>query len=93
MTLSPSLTFGLLIATLYGALAHLILGGDGRRLLAFVLASWIGFAIGQGIGEVMAIRMFAIGPTNMLTASLGALIAIAAAAVLSAQRRPPLASS
>lgn len=92
MTLSPSLTFGLLVATLYGALAHLILGGDGRRLLAFIVASWIGFAIGQGVGEVMVIRVLAIGPTNMLAASLGALLAVATVAVLSAPRRPPASS-
>ncbi len=92
MTLSPSFTFGLLIATLYGALAHLILGGDGRRLLAFIAASWTGFAIGQGVGEVMDIRVLAIGPTNMLTASLGALLAVATVTVLSAPRRPSASS-
>ncbi len=77
-----------MLATLYGAMAHLILGGDGRRLVFFILAAWVGFAIGQAAGQVMNIRVLAIGPTNTLTATLGSLIALVTTAVLSARRRP-----
>jgi hypothetical protein len=85
MILSPSFTLGVLLATLYGAIAHLILGGNGRRLLFFIAASWIGFAIGQGAGRVLQIRILAIGPTSLLPATLGSLIALVAAVVLSAR--------
>ncbi len=78
-----------MLATFYGALAHLILGGDGRTLLIDILAAWLGFAIGQGVGQVMEIHVLNIGPTNVLTGTLGAFIALATTAVLSAQRHFP----
>jgi uncharacterized membrane protein YeaQ/YmgE (transglycosylase-associated protein family) len=81
--LSPSLTFSIILATLYGMLAHLILGGDFGALVTYTLAAFIGFAIGQGVGEVMDVRALAIGPTNVLAASLGSLIAIIALVFLS----------
>jgi uncharacterized membrane protein YeaQ/YmgE (transglycosylase-associated protein family) len=83
--LSPSFTFGVALATLYGALAHLILGGNGRRLLFFIVASWIGFAIGQGAGQVLQIRVLAIGPTSIIPATFGSIIALVAAVFLSAR--------
>jgi hypothetical protein len=86
MLLSPAFTFGLLLATLYGALTHLILGGEVRLLLVYILASWVGFGIGQGIGQVMAIRLLAIGQINVLTATLGSLIALATTVFLSQGR-------
>lgn len=84
--LSPAFTFGLLLATSYGTLAHLILGGDARRMLAYIVASWIGFGIGQGVGQVMGIRVLAIGQINVLAATLGAVIALATTAFLSLGR-------
>jgi uncharacterized membrane protein YeaQ/YmgE (transglycosylase-associated protein family) len=86
MPLSPTLTFSLLLATFYGALAHLILNGGGRQLVVFVIAAWIGFAIGQEAGDVMGITILAIGPTNIVPASLGALVAVATAAILAYRR-------
>ena len=83
MILSPTLVFGALLSTLYGALAHLLLGGGGKRLVAYVVAAWVGFAAGQAIGDVMHITALAVGPTNLLAATLGAVVAIAATAVLS----------
>ncbi len=89
MVISPAFTFGLLIATFYGALAHVLLGGDGRRLLALVIASWIGFAIGQGLGQIMGINALAVGPIRVLAASLGSFIATATTAFLWITRKPP----
>jgi uncharacterized membrane protein YeaQ/YmgE (transglycosylase-associated protein family) len=88
MIISPAFTSGILIATFYGALTHLIFGGDGRRLAATVVAGWIGFAIGQAIGQVMAIRVLALGPINLLSATVGALVATTAIAFLAAHRNP-----
>lgn len=83
MTISPALTFSLLLGVAYGLLAHLILGGDIRRLLAYVAASLIGFGIGQGIGSVMSIQALTIGQINMLPASAGSIIAVITLAILS----------
>ena len=85
MTLSPSFTFDIMLATLYGALAHLILGGNGRRLVVLIVASWIGFGIGQAVGQVMDIRVLALGPTNIVPATLGSLIALISTTILSAR--------
>jgi hypothetical protein len=65
-----------MLATLYGALTHLILGGDGRRLLICILTAWVGFALGQAVGQVAVITFLAIGRINLLTGSLGALTAL-----------------
>lgn len=87
MAISPTLVFGLLLATLLGALAHLILGGGGGRLLLFLAAAWIGFALGEAIGGIMRITTLSFGPLNTLAAALGAVVALVAAAVLSGRER------
>ena len=46
----PSLLFAFLIASLYGALYHLIRGGGLGRLLLFLIFGWAGFAIGHLVG-------------------------------------------
>jgi hypothetical protein len=85
---SPSLTFGLLLGALCGAVVHLIFGGGGRLLLLYIVAAWIGFAIGQAVGDVMGIRILAVGPTNVLTGILGALAAAGVMVFLAWQRVP-----
>jgi hypothetical protein len=83
---SPAFTFGVLLATFYGAVIHLIFGGDGRRLTAMIAAAWVGFALGQAIGQVMDIEALAIGPINLVAATLGAFIATLTTVFLSAYR-------
>ncbi len=86
MIFSPALTFGLLLATLYGALTHLIIGGSGRILLLYILTSWVGFAIGQATGRVMGIHIWAIGAIGVITGTLGSAIALTTAVLLSGRR-------
>jgi hypothetical protein len=83
---SPAFVFGLLLAMFYGALAHLIFGGGGRSLLFFILAAWTGFAVGHAVGQVMGIHILLIGPINILTGTLGALIAVVTTAILSSRQ-------
>jgi len=83
---SPSVTFGFVLATLYGALFHLILGGDVRRLALFLLAGWLGFALGQIFGIILAINVLNIGPLHFFSASLGAGLALLAARLLTSDR-------
>jgi uncharacterized membrane protein YeaQ/YmgE (transglycosylase-associated protein family) len=82
----PSATFSLLLAVLYGALAHLITGGPGRQLVVYIIASCVGFAIGQGVGVVMNIKILAIGPANLLPATLGSIIALGTTILLSTRK-------
>lgn len=79
---SPATSFGLMLATFYGTLAHLVLGGDGGRLVAYILASWAGFVIGQAAGEVFGMAIAGIGPIHVGGATFGALAAIVLTRIL-----------
>lgn len=72
----PSIVFGFVLATFYGSLFHLISGGDVRRLALFLLASWVGFALGHITGDLLNVDVLDIGPLNMLNATIGALLAL-----------------
>jgi hypothetical protein len=67
------------LATLYGAGFHLWQGGGARRLALFLLAGWLGFALGQWVGEALSIRVLMIGALHWLTATLGSVLALFAA--------------
>lgn len=77
--LSPSFVFGFILATLYGAIFHLIVGGDARRLALFLLAGWLGFLLGHILGGLLEIHILDIGPVHTLTATVGAWLALFAA--------------
>lgn len=73
---SPPIVFGFLLATLYGALFHLIFGGSARQLALYLLASWLGFAVGQVFGAIFEVNALAIGVLNTFTATSGAWLAL-----------------
>lgn len=79
---SPNATFGFIIATLFGATFHLIVGGDARRLALFLLSGWIGFGLGHVVGMLFQINMLNIGALRVVTASVGAVVALIVAYVL-----------
>lgn len=83
----PSVTFGFILATLFGAGFHLIVGGDARRLALFLLAGWVGFALGHLFGAFFQVNMLNIGTLRVFTASLGAVIALLAAYLLTSSRK------
>lgn len=83
---SPSLVLGFILATLYGALFHLVSGGDARRLALFFLTGWIGFALGHITGDLLDVNFFDIGPLNAFNATIGAGIALIATWILTRQR-------
>ena len=64
MTL-PTLIFGGLVATLYGAIFHLIRGGGLGKLLLYILLSWAGFFLGQYIGERTSWEFINVGALNL----------------------------
>ena len=81
-----TLTFAFILATLLGALFHLIVGGDARRLALFLLAGWLGFAIGHLVGVALEINLLNIGTLRVLPAAVGSLITLIVALLLTAQR-------
>lgn len=81
----PSVVFSFILATLYGAAFHLISGGDARRLALFLLAAWLGFGLGHTFGETFNVTLMDIGSLHMLTATMGAWLALVVARILTRQ--------
>ena len=71
-----SIVLGFLLATAYGTLFHVLIGGPARRLILYVIASWLGFAIGYFVGEMLLLDWFKLGPLNLLAASAGSWLAL-----------------
>jgi hypothetical protein len=82
------LILGFLLATVYGAAFHLVLGGPARRILLYLLAAWLGFTIGHIIGEWLNFHVLVLGPVNLLSASLGAWLALIVSWWLAGQQLP-----
>jgi hypothetical protein len=83
---SPNTTLAFILATIFGAAFHLIMGGDARRLALFLLSGWIGFSLGHLLGIVFDINFLNIGTLRILSASLGAIVALIVAHVLTTNR-------
>ena len=73
---ASALILGFFIATAYGAGFHLLMGGGARRLLLYVGASWLGFALGHLVGDILSINLLKLGALHLFSASLGAWIAL-----------------
>ncbi len=73
MTL-PTLIFGGLLATLYGAVFHLIRGGGLGKLLVYILLSWAGFWSGQFIAERYSLEFLNIGSLHLGIATILSII-------------------
>jgi hypothetical protein len=74
--IAAPLILGFLLATAYGAAFHFLFGGPARRILLYLLAAWLGFAVGHIIGEWFNFRLLTLGAVNLLSASLGAWLAL-----------------
>ncbi len=87
MTL-PTLLLAFALSTLYGAGFHLWQGGGARRLALYLLSGWLGFALGQVLGDLLGMQLLAVGALNFLTATLGSGIALFAARWLMPSEKP-----
>jgi uncharacterized membrane protein YeaQ/YmgE (transglycosylase-associated protein family) len=77
---------GFILATLYGAAFHLIVGGNTRRMALYILAGWLGFALGQAFGSLLGVRVLSIGPINTFSATLGSWLALVVTRILTDER-------
>lgn len=73
---ASGIILGFLLATIYGTVFHLFVGGPSRRILLYVFASWIGFTIGHIIGDLLGLELLKLGAVHLFSASLGAWIAL-----------------
>ncbi len=78
---------GFLLATAYGAGFHLIMGGPARRIILYVLAAWVGFAVGHFLGDFINLELLNLGALHLFSASLGAWIALIASWWLAGSER------
>lgn len=73
---ASALVFGFLLSTAYGAGFHVLLGGPARRILLYLGAAWVGFALGHILGDLLGITLLKLGALHLFSASLGAWIAL-----------------
>ncbi|HEY4689320.1 MAG TPA: hypothetical protein VIK33_08415 [Anaerolineae bacterium] len=74
--MTPILLTVALLSTAYGAAFHLWRGGTLRRLGLFMIASWIGFGLGQVAGALLGWNGAMLGEVHLLEATLGSAIAL-----------------
>jgi hypothetical protein len=70
----PTFIFGTFFALLIGSLFHLIVGGDIKRLLLYLLLGWFGFWVGDLISSQIGLHIISIGMLNLGPSILGSLI-------------------
>lgn len=78
----PGLLFGFLIASAAGLTFHLIRGGNLYRLVLYLSTAWIGFALGQGLGNWFDWHYFRVGSLNLFSAGFATLLALLLASLL-----------
>ncbi len=87
---NPNLVFAFVIATMFGLGFHLLMGGDARRMVLFVVTSWLGFLLGQYVGGYLEISLFKIGVVHLLPASVSAVAMLIFAHILTAETSTPV---
>ena len=73
----PTLLFALLVALLYGALYHLLRGGEFWRLLLYLGLSVLGFVAGHLIGLWRGWIFLPLGSLNLGLSSAGSILILA----------------
>ncbi len=74
MPQAPALLFSLLLATLYAALFHLIVGRRVRDLGFFWLAAVVGFSAGQLVGMQLRLVPWTIGEVRVVEGTIIAVL-------------------
>jgi hypothetical protein len=70
----PTILFGILLSSAYGAGYHLFRGGSLRRLVGFLVLAWVGFWGGDMLGWYLGWTIGAVGLLNVGTGTLGAFL-------------------
>ena len=71
---SPPLVLSLIIASAYAAFFNLWQGGSARDLLIYLGACWLGFAIGELVGDFVGLDILMIGQIHILEGTFGSLL-------------------
>jgi uncharacterized membrane protein YeaQ/YmgE (transglycosylase-associated protein family) len=73
----PSILFGLVISTLYGAIFHLWKDGGLGRLFLYLILGWAGFWLGQFLAERMGWTFASLGSLHLGLATAGSVLFLA----------------
>ena len=87
---NPVFAFACIIATMYGLAFYVLKGGTPRRLVLFVVTSWVGFLLGQYIGDSLQLDSLRIGTIHLLPATVTAFALLACAQLLTSQTSLPV---
>ena len=70
----PTLIFGGLIATLYGAIFHFIRGGSLGRMFVYIILSWAGFWLGHFLAQRFEWGFVNVGSLNLGISSIASIV-------------------
>lgn len=87
--LNPTLLLGLLLSAGYAALFHLWTGRTMRDLSIYLIASMLGFALGQWAGQSIGWSLIRIGQLYVIETAAGALLALILVRTLNLERSLP----
>jgi hypothetical protein len=83
----PALLLGILLSVAYAGLLHLWKGRSLRDLLLYLVASAIGFAVGQLLGLLLQIPLPRMGQVHIIEATIFAWVALIGVRELTVTRR------
>ncbi len=72
--LSPGLVLSIIISTACGAAFHALRGEGYGKLLWYLLAAWVGFALGQGVAWLANWQFAMMGQVHLVEGVLGSLV-------------------
>jgi len=83
----PALLLAILLSVAYASLLHLWKGRSLRDLLLYLVASAVGFAVGQLLGLLLQIPLPHIGQVHVIEATVFAWVALIGVRELTVVRR------
>jgi hypothetical protein len=72
----PSIILGFAISTLFGAVFHLLRGGNLGRLILYIILAWIGFWSGHLIGDRIDWNFGKLGQLHLGMAGIGTIFTL-----------------
>ncbi len=70
MLLSPPFVLSALVSTALAALFNLWQGGSARDLVLYLIAGWLGFTVGELLGNWIGLDVLMIGQVHVIEACL-----------------------
>ncbi len=74
MELSPPLVLSAILAAMYGCAFNFWIGHTAQELILYLVASGLGFALGQIMGERIGLEWLMLGQVRLLEATMGSIM-------------------